>query len=106
MTRTVVRGCIAAFVFATAPAIAPAQNVTTWEPIEKSMAALLNEGYQLQSTSVLQIMRMACGIDQICSSVPEGYEYTFTLARQGKWVICVISNPKVGQAQSRCRALN
>lgn len=87
---------------------ASAQNATSWEPIEKSMAALLSEGYQIQSTSAMQTMREWCppiaGVS--CGAVPDAFEYTFTLARQGKWVICVISNPQAGRAHSRCRALN
>lgn len=108
MSDTRVRCRLLAGVVAAAPVVATAQNATSWEPIEKPMAVLLSEGYQIQSVSAMQTMRERCPqvVDASCTSLPDGFEYTFTLSRQGKWVICVISNPQAGRAHSRCRALN
>ena len=92
---------------------AHAQKPTKWEPVEKSLTALLNEGFALTTVSALQTFREASSggsaggnVFPTLSSVPDGYEYNFLLQKQGKWVLCVISNPTSGSAHSRCRSLN
>lgn len=69
--------------------IASAQDVPTqWAPIEKSLTALLNEGWRIVGSS------------------SESVSYTFVLMRESRVVTCVLIAPKPNNATSRCRALN
>jgi hypothetical protein len=63
---------------------------TQWAPIEKSLRALLNEGWRIISHS----------------SSDNNLAFSFVLMRESKVVICLFNVPKPNDAASRCRALN
>ena len=69
--------------------IAFAQERTQWAPIEKSLTALLNEGWRIVSYSS-----------------GDNVAFSFVLMRESKVVICLLNVPKPNDAASRCRALN
>lgn len=89
-----------------------AQERTEWGEIRKSMSALLNEGWRVENMTYGQILRRETvggtvpGDSPSVAAVPDGLEYNFLLSRQGKWAVCVLLNPKVGDTTSRCRSLN
>lgn len=62
---------------------------TQWAPIEKSLTALLNEGWRI-----------------ISYSSGDNLVFSFVLMRESKVVICLLNVPKPNDAASRCRALN
>lgn len=73
--------------------VASAQDTRTqWTPIEKSMTALLNEGWRLISHS----------------DTSDSYHraFSFVLSKENKLVICLIDKPEANNAASICRALN
>lgn len=99
MTSRTAIGVIAALQLGGAPAVA--QNATGWTAIDRSMSSLLTEGYAIQSMSAVQTF-VSSGV----GGQPDVFEYNFVLVRQGRWVVCIVSNPQSGNAFSRCRALN
>ena len=74
--------------------IASAQEARTeWVPLAKSLTVLLNEGWRI--------------ISHVQSRTDQTHDqYSFVLAKENKVVICLINNPQVNNAISRCRALN
>ena len=68
------------------------ETPTRWAPIEKSMMALLNEGWRITSYTN-------------STALPDVF-FTFLLSKESKVVICIVDNPRPNNAISRCRALN
>mgnify|MGYP007094549402 CR=1 FL=1 len=84
---------------------------TTYEDTNKSMSAFLNEGWAVVSLSETIGWRIATWGNStagVIAASPEmnGFNYSFVLSRQGKYVICFLENPKLSDATSKCRRLN
>jgi hypothetical protein len=78
--------------------IASAQEARTqWTPIEKSLTALLNEGWRIISHSEGQ---------PVIANASVRSTYSFVLMRESKVAICLIYEPEINNTNSRCRALN
>jgi hypothetical protein len=76
---------------------------TKWEKVDASLSELLNSGWLLQGTDYNRVAYQN-------SFSPGGLDeenYTFTLSKSGKYIICSVGNPRVPVAQStRCRSIN
>ncbi len=97
------------------PLVAIGQEATDWKPVDRSMSALLNDGWRIESMNYGQVFEREFHSASnpansfqawALASVPKGLEYNFLLSKSGKWIVCVIIGPAVGDAKSRCRALN
>ena len=86
--------------------IASAQEVRTeWAPIAKSVTGLLNEGWRIISHGNSKaVTQMNQTHNFYANDLTE--LYSFVLAKENKVVICLVYDPKVNNATSRCRALN
>ncbi len=74
---------------------------TKWERVETSLTDLLNGGWQIIGTSSNRAAYRVYG-----SSEYDEKTHTFTLAKSGKYIICVTVNPVDPVAQAGCRKLN
>lgn len=84
--------------------VASAQDVRTqWTPTEKSLTALLNEGWRIISHSEAHPV---IAISSPTTNPAIQSTYSFLLMKENKVVICIIWDPKPNNATSRCRALN
>jgi hypothetical protein len=74
-------------------------NTTMWEPVNKSLTELLNSGWNLVNQSSTRVATPGSnGIDE--------QSFTFTLYKEGKYVLCIINSPRPENTRSRCRRLN
>jgi hypothetical protein len=76
---------------------------TTWNVVNKSLANLLDEGWkpinQSADRAAIATTRGEGAFDE--------QTYGFLLVKNGKYITCFITNPKViSGAYSQCRALN
>ncbi len=84
---------------------------TVWKPVDRSLAELLNDGWQLiQQSSTRAVTpyvfapRMSAATD-IQGTDTSGF--VFTLKKDGKYIVCIIRDPKPTEpSYSRCRAIN
>lgn len=107
--RTLLLSCLLA------PLAAAAQQATEWKAVDRSLSALLNEGWRVESMNYNQVLERefhsannAVNSFQAwaLAAVPKGLEYNFLLSKGGKWIVCIVIGPAVDDAKSRCRALN
>jgi hypothetical protein len=81
----------------------PNRKRTMWNVVDKSLTDLLNEGWkpvnQISDRAAIATTRGEGAFDE--------QTFGFLLVRNGKYITCLITNPKVVEgAYSRCRALN
>ena len=87
------------------------EEETKYEDIGKPLATLLDEGWAVisQSESIgWDVHEYTTGARGVVAAVPleKRYYYTFVLSKQGKWVMCFLTNPTSGNATSSCRRIN
>jgi hypothetical protein len=95
-------GCIAAvalnLVFQTAAHSVPSK----WEKVETSLSDLLNSGWQLMgiasNRAAYQSTFSPGGIDE--------ETYSFSLTKNGKYIICLAPDPKPPMTNIGCRRIN
>jgi hypothetical protein len=84
-------------------AASPLDKETTWEPVGMTLNQLLNSGWQISGHSVYRVAT---------SPGASGYrpydetQYSFILTKNGKYVICLVLDPRPSMATSACRKLN
>jgi hypothetical protein len=82
---------------ATAP-----RSKTTWRIVEKSLSELLDSGWKMTGHGTNRAKTSGYhGVSQY-----DQVAYTFTLYRDGKYIMCIIAEPSPDNAYSYCRALN
>jgi hypothetical protein len=76
---------------------------TVWKIIDSSLADLLNDGWKLvNQSSDRAAIATGGGIGAF-----DEQTFTFVLSKNGKYVMCAITNPSVRDGvYSRCRSLN
>lgn len=74
----------------------PNSRATEWAPVDKSLTALLDEGWKIISFNDYQTEMFSQNVSA----------YTFILSNGGKYILCFIENPEINNANSKCRALN
>jgi hypothetical protein len=82
---------------------------TVWKPVDRSLAELLDDGWQLiNQSSTRAVTPFVYGPGPNPNFQGTDYkEFTFTLKKNGKYIICLISSPSATEASySRCRAIN
>jgi hypothetical protein len=75
---------------------------TKWERVEASLSDLLNSGWQLSGISSNRAAYRN-------SVSPGGFDeetYIFSLAKNGKYIICLMPNPVDPVANAGCRRIN
>jgi hypothetical protein len=76
---------------------------TKWEKIDSSLSDLLNSGWLLQGTDYNRVAYQ----NSVSPGGLDEENYTFTLSKSGKYIICSVGNPRAPVAQStRCRGIN
>jgi hypothetical protein len=77
---------------------------TIWKPVNSSMSDLLNSGWKMIS----QGSDRAATSSIPGSSIPGFDEQTFTysLYKDGKYITCIIVDPRPDKTSSRCRMVN
>ena len=92
-----------------------AQEETTWRDAKVSMTQLLNDGWSIQSSSSFHTDWQrdqsfhGSGASRQASTVayPRSLEVDFILAKNGKWILCAITDPSTeSKTKSRCRHMN
>jgi hypothetical protein len=77
--------------------------VTKWERVEESFSDLLNSGWQISGHS----SNRAATSPGASGYKPYDEEtYTFLLIKNGKYIVCIIANPKPPSNNASCRKLN
>jgi hypothetical protein len=82
----------------------PLSYRTTWKPVNSSMSDLLNSGWKM----------IGQGSDRAATpSIPgsptPGFDeqtFTYSLYRDGKYITCIVVNPRPDNTFSRCRMVN
>jgi hypothetical protein len=73
---------------------------TEWGKVDKTMTQLLNSGWQISDHSS----------NHVAVGLPNNYdrvEYTYLLVKSGRYVTCIIENPRPPIAEIvSCRSLN
>jgi hypothetical protein len=94
-------------------AVNPNRNKTSWGVVNQSLTELLDDGWKLINQSANRVaipqssVRDSTGVGTITNSGYDEEMFTFMLSKNGKYVICLISNPSVVQGTySSCRSLN
>jgi hypothetical protein len=85
----------------------PAKNYkqTVWRNVDSSLSELLNSGWQLSGQSSSRTSTPPV----LGSPTPRINEvmHTFTLAKSGKYIICILLEPRVQEeTYSACRSFN
>jgi outer membrane lipoprotein-sorting protein len=76
---------------------------TKWEKVDSSLSDLLNSGWLLQGTDYSRVAYQ----NSISPGGLDEENYTFTLAKNGKYIICSVGNPRTPIAQvAGCRRIN
>jgi hypothetical protein len=74
---------------------------TTWDNVESSMTQLLNSGWQIIAQAVHRTTVVAPG-NYLDTTI-----FTYTLSKGGKYITCIVQDPKPPIAnKSGCRRLN
>jgi hypothetical protein len=90
-----------------APVASAQEARTQWTPIEKSLTALLNEGWRIISHSGGPVVATVTSTDAVIyKTISTTYSLSFVLMRESKVAICLVDGPEPNNASSRCRALN
>jgi hypothetical protein len=89
-----------------APVASAQEARTQWTPIEKSLTALLNEGWRVISHSGGPVVATVTSPDAVVYTTQSTYSLSFVLMRESKVAICLVDGPEPNNANSRCRALN
>ncbi len=96
MKRTLLlAGLVASILYG--PIVSAQGTSTQWTPVERSMTALLNEGWRVISHSQSQAVDSH---DNIFTA------FSFVLMKESKVMICLFDRPTPDNATSRCRSLN
>jgi hypothetical protein len=75
---------------------------TKWERVETSLSDLLNSGWQLAGVA----SNRAAYKNSISPGGLDETEYIFSITKNGKYMICVMSNPTPPIAPAGCRRIN
>jgi hypothetical protein len=75
---------------------------TKWERVETSLSELLNSGWQLAGVA----SNRAAYKNSISPGGLDETEYIFSITKNGKYMICVMSNPTPPVAPAGCRRIN
>jgi hypothetical protein len=78
------------------------RSQTTWKIVEKSLTELLNSGWKMISHDT----NRAKTSGYQSQAAYDQQTHTFTLYKDGKYIICLISEPRPDYAFSYCRELN
>lgn len=73
-----------------------AERPTEWAPLTQSMTELLDLGWRIVAFNNYQTEMFK----------DNDSSYSFILNNGSKYVICIIDNPAMNDANSKCRALN
>jgi hypothetical protein len=78
------------------------RNKTTWRVVDKGMDELLNSGWKMMNHGSNRVKTSGYG-----QNYPYDQEtYTFTLYKDGKFILCLIPEPRPDNSYSYCRQLN
>jgi hypothetical protein len=76
---------------------------TKWEKVDSSLSDLLNSGWLLQGTDYHRVAYQ----NSISPGGLDEENYTFSLSKNGKYIICSVGNPRTPIAQTAgCRRIN
>jgi hypothetical protein len=76
---------------------------TKWEKVDSSLSDLLNSGWLLQGTDYNRVAYQ----NSISPGGLDEENYTFSLSKNGKYIICSVGNPRTPIAQTAgCRRIN
>jgi hypothetical protein len=75
---------------------------TDWGGVNSSMTDLLNSGWQI----ITQSSYRSILINPNSSIRMDEAKYVYTLHKNGKYITCIIQNPKINNSLSGCRSLN
>jgi hypothetical protein len=75
---------------------------TKWERVETSLSQLLDSGWQLTGIA----SNRAAYRNSISPGGLDETEYIFSITKNGKYMICVMSNPTPPIAPAGCRRIN
>jgi hypothetical protein len=81
---------------------APTKNRTMWQPVNSSLSELLNAEWKLINQSTNRVATST-------SPGVNGYDeqsFTYTLYKNKKYITCIITEPTIDSAYSKCRLLN
>jgi hypothetical protein len=95
--------CLFLFNCSSSSAQNPNSQKTKWEVVNRSLTDLLNDGWRLvNQSSDRAAIATAGGVGAF-----DEQTHHFLLLKNGKYITCIISNPRVIEgAYSKCRALN
>jgi hypothetical protein len=76
---------------------------TKWGKVDSSLSDLLNSGWLLQGTDYSHVAYQ----NSISPGGLDEENYTFSLSKSGKYIICSVGNPRIPIAQTAgCRRIN
>jgi hypothetical protein len=79
----------------------PTNKKTPWKIIDQSLGELLDSGWKIISHSGHRVV-----IAPYTNGASDEETYSYILQKNGKYVTCLIINPRPDNTYSRCRQLN
>jgi hypothetical protein len=76
-------------------------NKTPWTVVNKSLGELLDSGWKIINYSSHRVV-----IAPYTTGASDEETYTYVLHKNGKYIHCLIENPRPDNTYSRCRQLN
>jgi hypothetical protein len=79
----------------------PNRKLTTWSAVDKSMTELLDSGWKIISHSIHRVV-----IAPYTNGASDEETFSYILHKNGKYIDCLIKDPRLSSSYSGCRQLN
>jgi hypothetical protein len=76
-------------------------NKTPWKVVNQSLGELLDSGWKIISHSSHRVV-----IAPYTTGASDEETYSYVLYKNGKYITCLIDNPRPDNTSSKCRQLN